>query len=66
MSPIQHRGALRIGLGLSGTARGEQGDALDILEEDIIQSMIPIPYTSDDNIPMQMRRHNGGGGGYFM
>ena len=65
MSPISRRGVPRIGAGPSGTAGSEKGDTLDLLEEDLIQLMLHVPYTRDEDIPMRMHRHTGGGGGHF-
>ena len=45
MSTIQRTGAMRIGVGLSDTSRREKGDTLDILEEDLIQLTVLVPYT---------------------
>ena len=49
----------------SGTVESEQGDTLDLLEEDLIQLTVLVPYTRDEDIPMRMRRHTDGGGGLF-
>ena len=54
MSPISRRGAPRIGVGPSGTV-GSEGDPLDLVEEDLIELMILIPYTQDEDIPLRMR-----------
>ena len=65
MSPIQRRGALRIGAGLRNTIGDEQGDALDLLEMDLIQLTVPVSYTQEEDIPIRMLRHTGCGGGCF-
>lgn len=65
MSSIQHRGASRIGARPRGTVGGEHGDALDIIEEDLISLTVPVPYTRDEDILMWMRRHTRGGEGCF-
>jgi hypothetical protein len=65
MSPIQCRGAPRIGAGSRGTAEDEHWDALDIMEDDLIYLMVPVPYTGDEDIPMWMCHHTRGGGGRF-
>jgi hypothetical protein len=44
----------------SDTTGGEQGDALDLLEEDLIHLMVTIPYTRDEDILMWICRHTGG------
>ena len=43
----------------------EQGDPLDLVEEDLIQLTVPIPYTWDEDIPLCMRHHTSGGRGRF-
>ena len=65
MSPISRRGVQRIGVEPSGTVESEQGDTLDLLEEDLIQLTVLVPYTRDEDIPMRMRRHTDSGGGRF-
>ena len=65
MSPITRRGVLRIGAGSSGMAGSEKGHTLDLLEEDHIQMMVPVPYTRDEDIPMHMRQHTNDGRGRF-
>ena len=65
MSPIQRRGTLRMGVGPSGMAGSEHGDSLNLLEEDLIHLTVPVSYTRDEDIPMQMHRHTGGGRGRF-
>ena len=43
----------------------EHGDPLDLVEEDLIQLMVMILYTRDEDIPIYMHRHTGGGGSHF-
>ena len=45
--------------------KSEHGDPLDLVEEDLIQLTVPIPYTRDKDIPLCMRRHTGGDEGRF-
>ena len=65
MSLISRRGVSRTRAGPRGTTESEHGDPLDLLEEDLIQLTIPIPYTWDEDIPMHMRRHTDSGRGHF-
>ena len=64
MSLISQRGAPWIGTGPSSTARDKQTD-LDMVKEDLTQLTVLIPYTRDEDIPIHMCHHTGGGGGRF-
>ena len=51
MSLLTRRGASHIGEGLSGTTGDDETD-LDLVEESLMQLMMSVPYTRDDDIPI--------------
>ena len=63
MSLIQRHGEMRIGGRLSDIVREEQGDTLDLLEEDLLQLSVLVTYTHDEDILFHMHRHTEGVGG---
>ena len=65
MSPLTRRGATYSCAGLSGTA-GDDETALDLVEESLMQLIVSVPYTRDEDIPIHMRRHTNDGGSRFM
>ena len=64
MSPLTCRGAVHTGAGPSGTTSDDE-TTLDLVEKSLMQLTIPVPYTRDEDIPIQMRRHTSGGGSRF-
>ena len=64
MSLLTRRGAVHRGVGPSGTI-GDYETMLDLVEESLMQLMVSVPYTSDEDILIQMRHHTSGGESRF-
>lgn len=62
---MQLHEASRIGARPRGTTEDEKGDTLDLMEENLKQLMVLVPYTREEDIPIHMCRHPRGGGGCF-
>ena len=65
MSPLSRRGASHTGAGPSGTAEDDETD-LDLVKQSLMQLIMPVPYTRDEDILIWMRCHTSGGGSRFM
>ena len=54
MSPLTRRGATHSVAGSSNTADDDE-TALDMVEESLMQLIVSVPYTRDEDIPICMR-----------
>ena len=64
MSPLTQRCATHSVAGPSGIAGNDDID-LDVVEESLMQLMMLVPLTRDEDIPIRMRCHTSDGGGHF-